>query len=39
MDVKQFKLKEEKYLVPALIAFCLIILEVVFKNTLLKNLT
>jgi Ca-activated chloride channel homolog len=39
MDVKQFKMREEKYLIPALIAFCLIILEVVIKNTLLKNLT
>jgi Ca-activated chloride channel family protein len=39
MDVKQFKLKEEKFLIPALIAFCLIMLEIVFRNTLLKNLT
>jgi Ca-activated chloride channel homolog len=39
MDVKQFKLKEEKYLLPALIAFCFILLEVIFRNTLLKNLT
>ncbi len=39
MDVKQFKLKEEKYLIPAIIAFCLILLEIVFRNTLLKNLT
>lgn len=39
MDVKQFKLKEEKFLVPALIAFCLIFMELIFRNTLLKNLT
>jgi Ca-activated chloride channel homolog len=39
MEVKQFKLKEEKFLIPALIAFCLILLEVVIRNTLLKNLT
>jgi Ca-activated chloride channel homolog len=39
MDVKQFKLKEEKYLIPAIIAFCLILIEIVLRNTLLKNLT
>jgi Ca-activated chloride channel homolog len=39
MDVRQFKLKEEKFLLPALIAFCLILLETIFRNTLLKNLT
>jgi Ca-activated chloride channel homolog len=39
MDVKQFKLKEEEYLIPAIIAFCLILIEIVLRNTLLKNLT
>ena len=39
MDVKQFKLKEEKFSKPALIVFCLILLEVILRNTLLKNLT
>ena len=39
MDVKQFKLKEEKFSISALIAFCLILLEVILRNTFLKNLT
>jgi Ca-activated chloride channel family protein len=39
IDVRQFKIREEKYLLPALIAFCLIILELVVRNTLFKNLT
>ena len=39
MEVKQFKLKEEKFGIPALIAFCLILLEVIFKTTILKSLT
>jgi len=39
MDVKQFKLKEEKFDKPALIAFCLILLEVILRNIFLKNLT
>jgi Ca-activated chloride channel family protein len=39
MEVKQFKLKEEKFDKPALIAFCLILLEVILRNIFLKNLT
>jgi Ca-activated chloride channel homolog len=39
IDVRQFKVKEEKYLIPAIIAFCLIILELVMRNTIMKNLT
>ena len=39
MEVKQFKLKEEKFGKPALIAFCLILMEVILRNLLLKNLT
>jgi Ca-activated chloride channel homolog len=39
IDVKQFSRKDEKYLLPALIAFILIVLESLLKNTILKNLT
>lgn len=39
INVRQFKLREEKFAVPALIAFCLIILEMILRNTLFKNLT
>ena len=39
IDVKQFTRKEEKYLAPALIAFCLIALEIVARNTVMKSLT
>jgi Ca-activated chloride channel homolog len=39
INVRQFKLREEKFVVPALIAFCLILLEMILKNTLFKNLT
>jgi Ca-activated chloride channel family protein len=39
IDVRQFSRKEEKYLLPALIAFCLIILEIGARNTIFKNLT
>jgi Ca-activated chloride channel family protein len=39
IDVKQFKLKEEKFGLPALIAFCLIFLELLLRYTLFKNLT
>lgn len=39
IDVRQFKLKEEKFGVYALIAFCMILLEIILRNTLLKNLT
>lgn len=39
IDVRQFSRKEEKFLIPALIAFCIVAFEVVARNTLLKNLT
>jgi Ca-activated chloride channel family protein len=39
IDVKQFIRKEEKYMLPAIIAFCLILLEILIRNTFLKNLT
>lgn len=39
IDVKQFSRKEEKYLAPALIAFCLLLLELLARNTLFRNLT
>jgi Ca-activated chloride channel homolog len=39
IDVKQFNRKEEKYLLPALIAFCLLLFEVLARNTVFRNLT
>lgn len=39
IDVKQFTRKEEKYLMPALIAFSLLIIEVFLRNTILRQLT
>jgi Ca-activated chloride channel homolog len=39
IDVKQFKLKEEKFGLPAIIAFCIILLELLLRYTLFKNLT
>jgi Ca-activated chloride channel family protein len=39
IDVKQLSRKEEKYFIPALVAFCLLVLEMLVRNTLLKNLT
>lgn len=39
IDVKQFTRKDEKYLIPAIIAFCLIVLELLTKNTVFRNLT
>jgi Ca-activated chloride channel homolog len=39
IDVKQFTRKEEKYLLPALIAFFMLIIEIVARNTIFKNLT
>ena len=39
IDVRQFNRKEEKYLLPAIIAFCLLVLEIIIRNTILKNLT
>jgi Ca-activated chloride channel homolog len=39
IDVRQYKIRDEKYLMPAIIAFVLIMLEIVLRNTLFKNLT
>ncbi len=39
IDVRQFSRKEEKYMIPALIAFCLLALEIFLRNTILKSLT
>jgi len=38
IDVRQYSRKEEKYLVPAIIALCLVTLEMIVRNTLFKNL-
>jgi Ca-activated chloride channel family protein len=38
IDVKQFTKKEEKYLLPALVAFCMLIFEIITRNTVFKNL-
>jgi len=38
IDVKQFTKKEEKYLLPALVAFCMLIIEMIARNTVFKNL-
>jgi len=39
IDVRQFSKKEERYLIPALIAFCMLIFELTARNTIFKNLT
>jgi Ca-activated chloride channel family protein len=39
IDVRQFKVREEKFLLPALAAFILILLEILLRNTILKSLT
>ena len=39
IDVRQFSRKQEKFLIPALIALCLLILEILVRNTLFRNLT
>lgn len=39
IDVKQFTRKEEKYLTPALIAFCLLVIEMLLRNTVLRKVT
>ena len=39
IDIKQFSRKEEKYLLPAIIAFCLLLFEIAARNTIFKNLT
>jgi len=38
IDVRQFTRKEEKYLTPAIIAFCLIMIEILLRMTVLKKL-
>jgi Ca-activated chloride channel homolog len=39
IDVRQFTRKEEKYLTPAIIAFCLLIIELFLRITVLRKLT
>ena len=39
IDVKQLSRRDEKYLLPALIAFCLLVLEILVRNTIFRNLT
>jgi Ca-activated chloride channel family protein len=39
IDVKQFSRKEEKYLIPAVLAAILLLLEVILRNTIFRNLT
>lgn len=39
IDVRQFSKKEEKYLSPALIAFFMLVVEIIVRNTIFKNLT
>jgi len=38
-DVRQFSRKEEKYFLPALLAFCLLAVEILLRNTIFRNLT
>lgn len=39
IDVRQFSRKEEKFLIPAIIAFILLAFEIIIRNTVFKNLT
>ena len=39
IDVRQFSRKEERYMIPALIAFILLVFEIAVRNTIFKNLT
>ena len=39
IDVRQFNRKEEKYLLPAIIAFLLLVFEIAGRNTIFRNLT
>jgi Ca-activated chloride channel homolog len=39
IDVKQFTRKEERYLLPALIAFFMVVFEIIVRNTIFKNIT
>ena len=38
IDVRQFSKKEEKFLIPAIIALCLVGFEIILRYTLLRNL-
>ena len=39
IDVRQYSRKEEKYLLPAFIAFFMLVFEITARNTIFKNLT
>jgi Ca-activated chloride channel homolog len=39
IDVRQFIRKEEKFLIPTIVAFILLILEILLRNTIYKNVT
>jgi Ca-activated chloride channel family protein len=39
IDVRQFNRKQEKFFIPALIAFILLVFEILIRNTIFKNLT
>ncbi len=39
IDVRQFSRKQERFLFPAIVAFCLIVLEILVRNTVFRNLT
>ncbi|HEX2969773.1 MAG TPA: VWA domain-containing protein [Bacteroidales bacterium] len=39
IDVRQFSRKQEKFLIPSLVAFCLLAFELLLRNTVLKNLS
>ena len=39
IDVRQFTRKEEKFLIPAIIAFCFLFIEILIRFTLLRKLT
>lgn len=39
IDVRQFSTKEEKYMFPAIIAFCLIAIELLVRFTVFRNIT
>jgi Ca-activated chloride channel family protein len=39
IDVMQFNRKEEKYFLPALIAICLLLFEIIARNSIFRNLT
>jgi len=39
IDVRQFKVREEKFLIPAIIAMAILLLEILIRNTIFKNLT